>query len=527
MRLEVELPDGAQTLVLGKDEVGKRLSEVLRSKNMPLNTRCGEKNMCAGCLLEIVEGELIHVSNGETVSSGEVRGCQFRPASEFVRVRIPQRSRLSYAPQVLDSYRVNVPLAKDPMISTGLGVAIDIGTTTVVVQVLEPEMGEIVGRASGFNRQMLYGDDVLTRINLCSTSTEMLGKLQEAIIKETIMPLLFEALGEAPIGEVRCFSVAGNTTMLHLLVGADPSPMGFAPFTPQFVERDPFPASQIGLHPDDATVVLLPSITAYIGADLTAGLFASGLFYEEGPSLLVDVGTNGEILLKHDGVVTGCATAAGPAFEGSGLNCGIRAGAGAISHLWIEGDPLSVRCERIGEGKPTGVCGSGYVDFLAEGRRSGLLSAAGRFQRFDTDVVVETPNGRAVRLAYGQGKRPIVITESDVGRLLQAKAAVAAGILTLLNRYKLRPQDVQTLYLAGGFGMHVDIENAIACGLLPCFQREQIELVGNTSLAGATFVLLDRNTLAELSRSRQGVEVVELNLEPSFEDTYIDQLMLP
>ncbi|MFI5386113.1 MAG: ASKHA domain-containing protein [Fimbriimonadales bacterium] len=620
MRIEVLLPDGKQDIVLSPGQAGRRLSEILRSHNLPLNTRCGERDMCAGCLIELVHGQLENVDDGSILIAGaealkargsgldsdpvtpnnqdptpspEFRGCRYRPTGDSVTIRVPQRSRLAYAPEVLDSYRVNVPYARDPIMASGVGVAIDIGTTTVALQVLDLASGEIVGKASGFNKQMHFGDDVLTRINLCSTDPEMLGRMREAIVQDTILPLIREALESHPAPgtqcPIRCFTIAGNTTMLHLLAGEDPTPMGFAPFTPRFLEREPFEARLVGLEPDGAMIFLLPSIAAYIGADLTAGLFASGLLYDEGPSLLVDVGTNGEILLGHQGHISGCATAAGPAFEGCGLTCGIRAGEGAIAHVRIAGTPQStehgapdpqdasnaptpqrpnasslIQWERIGPPgmKPTGICGSAYVDFLAEGRRSGLLTSTGRFRcdrgelesespnsklskippkgnersgsgqtpnsKLDlSDHFVDTPHGRAIRLAFGQGKRPILVSESDVAKLLQAKAAIAAGILTLLGKHSLHPRDVKTLYLAGGFGMHLNLANAIACGLLPGFAVDQIQLVGNTSLAGATLALLDRNTLGELAMARDGVEVVELNLDPGFEDTYLDQLSLP
>ncbi len=564
MRITIEDATGGdatgfptESLVIGPDKLGLRLTRILRGEGLPLNTRCGEKDMCAGCTIELVRGSLVHVETGEVALPGEIRACQYMVGSDAeVVLRIPPRALLAYAPQVVADYRINVPYARDPLADSGLGVAVDVGTTTVVVQLVDLLTGDTVGRAAGFNKQMHFGDDVLTRINLCSTDVAMLAELQRAIVAETLRPLLDEALAgaERQRDEVSCITVAGNTTMLHLLVGEDPSPMGIAPFTPRFLDRGPFPAGAIGLEPGDANVHLLPSIAAYIGADLTAGLLASGLAYEEGPSLLVDVGTNGEILLMHGGEISGCATAAGPAFEGSRLTCGLRAGEGAISHLSLEADPFAVRYEVIGDGggRPTGLCGSAYIDFLAEGRRVGLLDEIGRFssalgcdsvgrpvasndERLGQETgringIKETgriKSGRCFKVAKGQGARAIVVSEADVASLLQAKAAIAAGILTLLARHKLDSADVKTLYLAGGFGMHLDIGNAIACGLLPGFSVEQVQLVGNASLAGATLALLDKNLLAEMKTLREKVEVVELNLDPSFEDRYISQLSLP
>jgi uncharacterized 2Fe-2S/4Fe-4S cluster protein (DUF4445 family) len=213
----------------------------------------------------------------------------------------------------------------------------------------------------------------------------------------------------------------------------------------------------------------------------------------------------------------------------------MRAGDGAISRLRItSASPLKVEHEVLGAAqKPVGICGSGYVDFLAEGRRVGLLTPAGRFDRAAVDVqtlrrrLSTGKDGLAVPVFSTASGCDVVVSEADVARLLQAKAAIAAGIVTLLRRLNLRPGDVSRVCLAGGFGMHVEVANAIRCGLLPDFQPEQVRVIGNSSLAGAYLALLDRAVMDELERIRQNVSVVELNQDEQFESCYIDQLVLP
>jgi uncharacterized 2Fe-2S/4Fe-4S cluster protein (DUF4445 family) len=529
VRLDLILPDETQTIVVSDHDSHHRLTEILRHENIPLNTRCGERGLCNGCKVELVDGE----------TRTEVKACEIvLEQYEHLTVAIPQLSMLAYEPDVQEDYRVNVPVAYNPLCgTTGIGVAVDVGTTTVVVQLVSMEEGAILGRASAFNRQMHLGDDVLTRINLCTVDPEMLPKFQHAIVQETLIPLVHEALKEAgrSLEEIAGYALAGNTTMLHLLAGVDPSPLGFAPFTPRFITHKEMRAGEIGLEPKDATVHLLPGAAAYVGADLTGGVFASGLAYDEGPCLLVDVGTNGEIIYKHGDALLGCATAAGPAFEGSGLTCGIRAGLGAISHIEFQTDPFEAKYELIDferYTKPLGICGSAFVDILAEGRRRGFLTETGRWDTVNCPGVEEHlipfgEYGRALRIAYGLGKREIVVSDPDVASLLQAKAAIAAGLIILMRRTGVEAKDVKTLYLAGGFGMHLDLQSAIDSGLLPGFKVEQIQLVGNTSLAGATLCLIDKGALTELTRIGKEMEVVELNLDPEFETTYIDQLMLP
>lgn len=499
--LTVESSKGRRTLPVSSTDLALRLTEWLRHHRLPLNTRCAERGLCDGCLVELVD---------TTGHATQVRGCETRVADcRQALVRIPARSLVAHRPQAVSDFRINIPQAFDPLVADGLGVALDIGTTTVAALLVDLATGKTINRAADFNRQMHFGDDVLTRINLCATDLSMVGRLQAAIVKETIVPLLTE-LGATE--RLKYITVAGNTTMLHLLAGIDPTPMGAVPFTPAFLEHRVIRLPELGA----VDVHLLPGMSAYVGADLCAGALASGLAYENGPSLLVDVGTNGEIILKHDGVAHGCATAAGPAFEGTGLTSGMRASPGAIERIQLDREPFAVHAKTIGRKAAIGVCGSGYIDFLAEGRRIGLLNERGRFIS-----LAVTADGR-LRLA-----REVFVTEVDIAHLLQAKAAIAAGILTLLHRVGLQPSDIKTVYLAGGFGMHLDVPNTIACGMLPGFRPEQVQVIGNSSLAGAYLALLDGGVLEELSRLARQLNVVELNLDPNFETRYIDQLSLP
>ncbi len=718
VKLELQTTDQRHELAVSADERYWNLAELLRRHEWPLNTRCGQRGVCDGCVVELLAGRLERLDGQQTVDASDgpcsVRACQFRLVGpERVVLRVPVRSLLRGEPQVLTDFRLNVSFAlnplwqqlpvrlterpvsleavtrrlrrrldtDEPVAFTGraarelerlsapagdgdelvfcverrpdgwlvsdvlhrplprpLGVAVDLGTTTVVVLLVDLTTGRVLARAAGFNRQVTVADDVLSRINLCRTDPETVPRLRDLAAK-TVRGLLRRAWLQATRAEsetssagssqpgspppaspppahdasafgasslaasspepapaqpvppeapslesaqVAVWAVAGNTTMLHLLAGVDPSPMGVAPFTARFTEHrveraaavrlrepteppsgpaaraasgkyplqpddgvdepDPLPKQHTaGVEPPvvrpDSSVHLLPGAAAYVGADLCAGILSSGMLYDDGPCLLVDIGTNGEIILKHGDRLVGCATAAGPAFEGGGLTCGTRAGRGAVGHLWLDERSGQVRVEVIQDdsrrrASPHGICGSGYIDFLAEGRRCGLLTPTGRFAdplpaAFAERVERHEELGRVFRVARGTGGRSVVVSEADVASLLQAKGAIAAGILTLLEREGLRASDVRTLYLAGGFGMFLSVTNAIDCGLLPGFRAEQVTLVGNTSLAGAYLALLDASLLDELARIGRRLEVVELNLDPGFESRYIDQMSLP
>ncbi len=578
------------------------ISELLRHAGLPLNTRCGGRGLCDGCLVELLDGKLIHAESRVAVAArpGDppqtVQACRHRLNQSFASVRIPLRSFLKHQPQIVSDYKINISAAHDPLVqeihvreptdiaaqlagrfpgqqvicppamqhkATGepqvfvtvetrpghrlvtevadtsvpaiLGAAIDIGTTTVALILTDLRSGSVLAKTSSFNEQMHLGDDVLTRINFCAGGPDKIAQLQAAIADQTILPLLEEAMetAGADIQDLRCVCIAGNTTMLHLLAGIDPTSIGTAPFKPAFLDHRVMNGDEIFTDKRLAGISchLLPGASGYVGADLTGGVLATGMLYDEGPSLLVDVGTNGEIVLKHGEKFLGCATAAGPAFEGARLSSGMRAADGAISHVSMDDEKF--HSEMIGgpHGTVIGLCGSAYVDFLATAYANGVLSAMGRFETNCADLFASrlmrwNGNDTAFRLAYGPGHQPIVVSQHDIAALLQAKAAIAAGILTLLAQQSLVPAQIKTVYLAGGFGTHLNRRSAIACGMLPGFTYEQIQPVGNTSLAGAFLCLMDSGLLDELSQVAPTIEAVELNLDPEFESRYIDQLML-
>ena len=593
--LTVRVADQRHTIAAEGRRTQLVLSALLRQAGVSLNTRCGQRGLCDGCLVDLLSGQLIDAGTGVTIEATDgphsIRACQYHlPPRGSAEIHVPVRSLLAHEPQVVTSFRINVSRAHDPLwqriqVPVGewtpgkplgeaiceavarqrdydlpvrataeislpsppetktltlaleqagdhwlvqpfgsaaqpapFGVAVDVGTTTVVAVLVNLTSGEIVNTASALNGQVRVGDNVLTRIQVCITHPRMIGRLQRAVVTRTLQPLIEQLLRESGVAAEQIMSlvIAGNTTMLHLFAGIDPSAMGMVPFTPQFLEHrvlrladlplrvqsrsahaanesdppspePPAPAAERKCASANPAVHLLPGAAAYVGADVIAGVFASGMAYQSETSLLVNVGTNGEIVLKHGERFLGCATAAGPAFEGSGLSCGMRAGRGAISHIRLEQDSTSPEVEVIGNVAPVGVCGTAYVDFVAQARHTGILRHTGRFApNADAHPRVRAgEHGREFVVADGADGKPIYVSELDVARLLQAKAAIAAGIVCLLNRVGLTPPDVKTLHLAGGFGFHMDIDNVIRCGLLPGFRPDQISLVGNTSLAGA------------------------------------------
>ncbi|MDX2112028.1 MAG: ASKHA domain-containing protein [Verrucomicrobiota bacterium] len=521
------------------------LTQLLSTSGHALNTRCGGRGLCQGCRVNLTEGAVL-AAEGVVKAPAEIRACQARAAEVEISIEVPLRSLLAHRPQICTRFATRVSGGARALIPVrdGIcdhGLAIDIGTTTVVVALVDLRDGRIVAEAAEFNKQIALGDNVLTRIELCMNDPVMLRRLQHAIQQETLVPLVREVCRESGLGFERIGAVviAGNTTMLHLFCGKDPTGMGHVPFTPQFLDHRVETPTTLGWVPENANddwlganvpVHLLPGYSAFVGADITAGYYCSGMIYNDAPTLLVDIGTNGEILCQRAGKLLAAATAAGPAFEGTRLQHGCRAVAGAVSAVRFGAAHWPAELERIpGSVHCPGLCGTAYVDFLAEARRTGLLTEQGRFNpaiynALPKEAQRQGPWGKALQLHPDWPTA--TISEADVAELLQAKAAVAAGINTLLHQLGLTAADIATVYLAGGFGMHLRLANATACGLLPGFLPEQIALVGNTALGGAYLALLDETVIPEMVRSTGRAETVELNQDPDFEDRYLDALGL-
>lgn len=559
-RLLLRLADGpVRELPVAPADTQHDLATLLTQAGLPLNTRCAGHGWCRGCTV--------------TLGTERVRACKTRFAAVGDSVvGIPNPAHLSAAPSVGATFDIDTPFTLAPPFPIVPGhsdtaFAVDIGTTTVAVLLVDLLDGRILSRAGAFNAQLRFGDNVLTRIGACHDPAR-LRDLRAALVDDTLPTLLAKAAARAerPLSRLCGGSIAANTTMLHLLLGIDPTPMGAAPYTPAFLESRTLSATALGLHgcPPAIPIQLLPGFSAFVGADLAAGVHATGLCFDEKPSLLVDIGTNGEMVLHHEGRLLGCATAAGPAFEGSGLLSGTRAHSGAVCALRIQssttvtpGTPPQAlfSLETIGTTPPSsasGLCGTAYIDFLAEGRRAGLLTPSGRFSRafLDTlppDCLARTPHGIALSLsallapasepapslgspspntAHG-APSALLIGEQDLASLLQAKAAIAAGLGLLLDEAGLQPRDIGRLYLAGGFGMHLNLANALAIGLLPGFSADQLRVVGNTSLAGALLACLDSSALPAMEASRSLMHIVGLSSHQDFENRFIDALELP
>jgi uncharacterized 2Fe-2S/4Fe-4S cluster protein (DUF4445 family) len=412
------------------------------------------------------------------------------------------------------------------------GVAVDIGTTSNVVYLVDLLTGKLVDTASDYNHQISRGEDIISRI-IYASKGDGLAELQGLVV-ETINGLLKTLAADNGLStnDIYKMTVAGNSTMIHLFLGLPPESIRKEPYITTADRPLPVMASRVGVEINPlATVDCLPGVGSYVGADITAGVFSSGMCKLGEVSLFIDIGTNGEMVLGDCDWLISCACSAGPAFEGAGVQDGMRATAGAIEEIWIDDNTYEPTYRVIGDEPPRGICGSGLISLLAELFISGVMDKAGNI-----DLGLDTPRVRqgdhgpeyvVVKAAQTTTGRDIVINKVDIDNLLRAKAAVYAGISVLARSVGTDLGSVERILIAGAFGQYLDIENAVHIGLLPDLPRHKFRYLGNTSILGAYLALLSRECRKGISEVAQRMTYLELSADNTFHDEWMSALFLP
>ncbi len=428
-----------------------------------------------------------------------------------------------------NGYKI-IDVEKNDTTDTHYGIAVDVGTTTVVAQIVEMNTGRVLGVTGAPNPQASYGEDVISRI-IYACNKNGLGELHEVIIK-TINQLIQNLLSEKDISlnSIIAMVAAGNTTMSHLLLGLMPCTIRLEPYVPV---ADIYPQvtakeMNININPE-AIIETLPSVASYVGGDIVAGVLACGIAERPEITALIDIGTNGEIAIGNSEWLVCCSASAGPAFEGGGTRCGMRATRGAINELSISDGKITYKT--IGNAKPRGLCGSGLIDCIYELVKNKIIRPDGKFERDIKDerfsVVDGIPQYVIVPAEESGTKQPIVITETDIDNLIKSKGAIFAAMKSLADYIGIGLDQIEKLYVAGGFGNYLNIEKAIGIGLLPDIPREKIEFVGNTSLAGARICLLSEKALEKAFIISRAMTNIELSVYQPFMDEFVAALFLP
>jgi uncharacterized 2Fe-2S/4Fe-4S cluster protein (DUF4445 family) len=431
-----------------------------------------------------------------------------------------------------------VALRPPDALGTSLGAAIDIGTTTIAIMLVDFKSGHVIDSATSFNRQISCGEDVISRI-IYSLKGEGLKHLQRLVL-ETINDLLDDLCERNGVDSLHIDHVvtSGNTTMAHLFLGLNPRGIREEPYAPVATHYPTVRTMDIGLHANpNAAVYSLPSVAAYVGGDITAGVLSSGLWRKKGLTLFMDVGTNGELVLGNSDWMVACACSAGPAFEGAGVRCGMRATQGAIEGVTINYNTLEPSIQVIGGGKPSGVCGSGMIAALAEMFITGIVDKSGRINTAHPRAaaggrsrIVTTEHGPAYVLVWsGESAtgEDILLTEVDVNNLIRTKGAIYAAIRVMLQNLGINAADIQEVLIGGGFGQHINVEKSILIGLLPDLPWHRFRYLGNTSVQGAYKALISRRERRRVTDIAGKVTYLELVADNNFMNEYTSTLFLP
>lgn len=415
--------------------------------------------------------------------------------------------------------------------SSYYGLAVDIGTTTVVVDLIDLADGKSLGSKGTYNKQSIYGDDVISRIIYSDKHGQ--EELQKAVIK-TINNLIAELKKEHSVKAEDIWSVvcAGNTTMTHLFLGIDPTYIRLEPYTPAANNYPPVKAQELGLDVNPrAWVHCLPGISSYVGGDITSGVLVTGMTESDVLTLFIDIGTNGEMVLGNKEWLISCSCSAGPAFEGSGLEHGMRAMRGAIERIKVLPGGFGVEYSTVGRAKPVGICGSGLIDCMANLYESGVIDRTGKFvEGLETPRVRSTNEGKEFVLAWAEesGKgEDVAISEADIKTLIRSKAAVFAGIRSMLSMVGLEMDVINRVLIAGGFGRYININDAIRIGLLPDFCTDKYVYIGNSSVKGAKAVLCSKDARDEADEIAKKMTYLELSIGNLFMDEFMKAMFLP
>ena len=415
------------------------------------------------------------------------------------------------------------------------GAAIDIGTTTVVCSLINLRTGEELGHASEINAQKFFGLDVLTRITYeIEHPDDGRDKLQKAIVG-SINKMISSICDRHGISQEQIYEIAvgANCTMMHMLMGVDARPIGKAPFAPVFARAKDVPAESIGLRAaTGARLYCLPSVSAYIGADIVAGAYVCDLRSEPGNVIFIDIGTNGEIVLASHGKLMSCSCAAGPALEGMNISSGMRAAEGAIEDIAITEDGIELKV--IGDAEPAGICGSGILTVTKELLRTGIVRKTGAFvkaDKFSEDdyrskyIRVDEEGKRSFRMT--EGDEPLYITQGDIRQVQLAKGAILSGFMALMKRAGIGMEDLDKVLIAGQFGAHLPAASITGTGILPFEVEDRIQYVGNTSKTGAYMALMSQKVKREMEELAHEMDYLELGATDNYERLLSECLIFP
>ena len=479
--MKITIKHGSKTLINEYDNPIK-IIDALQENNILISSPCGGNGKCGKCK--------VIIENNKTKK--EVFACKtILTEDAIIYVNLLEGSGLL-------EMNLNSHFSKN--LEEGFGIALDIGTTTLAFYLVDLNTANIIDKYSTLNPQKIYGADVVSRINACIN-----GKLKELtkVIHNEIKNVLNYFIKKHSLSSIKKLIVTGNTTMLHLFIGEDVSSLGKAPFTPKFLNKIEKSGTEMNL--DVEKVVLMPSFSSFVGADLVSGCLSTNILNEN--AILIDIGTNGEILLNYNNKLYSTSTAAGPAFEGNDIECGIGGVSGAISHAKMENKHFI--CETIDNASPIGICGSGLFDIVNIMIEENIIDETGAFS-IENDKLYLTDN--------------IYISQKDIRKFQLAKSAIRSGLDVLIKTAKAKYNDIEKVYIAGGLGFYISKSSAINLGLIPKQLENKIEVIGNSAGSGAIISLISDEAIKFADEIAKSATNVDLTNNSLFFEYFVDNM---
>lgn len=528
---------------------GTTILDAIKIANIPIKATCGGKCTCGDCIIQILSGAYksrpCSALSKNLIGKGYALACNTKITDNLV-IQMPEFKELSiktvsdskffkeHPENISGVYEVAPPLLDvlDSSKKNIYGIACDIGTTTIALNLVDLKNGKIINTTTGLNQQIKCGEDIISRINYSEKPGQLL-ELHKLIIM-TINRLIKEACNSSKISfqDIYYASVTGNTTMIHFFLNLEASYIRLESAVPSTNQAPLILSRDLGLAMNHATKIhCAPSVGSYVGGDITAGLLCTPLLCDsEKIFMFIDIGTNGELVIGNNDWLMTCACSAGPAFEGKGIKCGMPATNGAIFKLKLskKGEP---KYKVIGDCKPAGLCGSALIDLLSELFINGFINRQGKFnENKASGRIIETESGKGFLIENKENcywEKDLIITENDITNLIRTKGAVFSACSLLVKKVGIDFNKIDSFYIAGGFGQNLNIENAIRIGLFPDLARDKFHYVGNSSLLGAYLTLLsdkNKNFLKDISKK---MTYIELNQESDYMDKYTGALFLP
>ncbi len=508
-------------VIVPKEAAGKKLSDFLNQSGYSHPHPCGSKGTCGKCTVQLIKGRFASVSDPTQTlfpdEKGELLACRALCTEEGAVIILP-----SVTGEGLVIEEDHSVVSKQ---DGSYGIALDIGTTTLAAALVEKNDKKVIATASALNPQSGFGADVMSRIAACEAGN--LLAMQRVLLDEIsrLIQTLIKKAGLSADTEISELTVAGNPTMLHIFSGVSPIGMGRYPFTPAFVTIKQLAGADLGLLCERVTV--LPSASAFIGSDVLGGALTEKMLDKDEPTLLLDIGTNGEMLLctgkKRGTRLFATSAAAGPAFEGANISCGMGGVAGAVCKIESFSHDSAPTFYTVGDEKPKGLCGSGLVDFAAYLLKSCQMDETGSLEKESVFLIGYHATSAGKRFT----KANVMLTDKDIRSLQLAKSAIRVAIETLADHAALSLAEIGATYLAGGLGHYIDKTSAGAIGLLPYELLPSAVSVGNTALSGAVYCLCHETGSDEMQKIADVCHTVELNNTALFSDLFIEHMMFP